>query len=254
MPKKTHIIVQARMGSTRLPGKVLMDLHGQPNLWHVIQRCRAAKKADDVIVATTDLAEDDVIATNCAAWGIPYSRGSSSDVLSRYHDAAKKFESGVIVRVTADCPFVDPAIIDLLIDELGSADYATNIYLRDFPHGLDAEVVTRPALDAMQQEATLSFHREHVTPFIREHEERFTIHKVAMPPAYRFPQFRLTLDTQEDYQLIRRIYAELHRPGTLVSVPGVLRWLLKNPDAAAINSKVRQNHDPTVETRPMSRA
>ncbi|MFH1171411.1 MAG: glycosyltransferase family protein [bacterium] len=250
MDQKTHIIIQARMGSTRLPGKVMMDLSGKPNLWHVIKRCQASKRASDVIVATTTNSEDDILQTTCEAWGISHHRGSANDVLSRYAETVQRFPSDIIVRITADCPFVDPAIIDRIIDELGDAHYATNIFDREFPHGLDIEVMTRSALEETQRSATTSFHREHVTPYIREHKhDLFSIRRFLMPEEYRFPQFRLTLDTPLDYQLLRTLYERFYREGELISVPELLAWLQEHPEIAGINQHVQQKYDPTTDPR-----
>lgn len=249
MSRKTHIIVQARMGSTRLPGKVMMDLAGRPNLWHVLQRCRASQRADDVIVATTTNPEDDILQETCEAWGIKYHRGSADDVLSRYSETVQRYPSDIIVRITADCPLVDPGLIDQIIDELGDAQYATNIFDRVFPHGLDIEVMTRPALEETQARATTSFHREHVTPYIREHQDDpFTIRRFAMPEEYQFPQFRLTLDTPLDYQMLRTLYEHFFdEEKGIISVPEVLKWLQEHPEVAAINQGVQQKQDPTVD-------
>lgn len=242
----THIIMQARMGSTRLPGKVMKSLAGKPVLWHDIERCRASKRSTGVIIATTTNPEDDEIERVCREWGVDYFRGSWDDVLSRYYGAATKYRSDVVVRVTSDCPLIDPAIIDLTIEGLGDNDYVTNVLDRNFPRGMDAEVFTMAALTKAQQEATKEFDREHVTPFIREHAGTlFKTKGIDMPDAYHFPQFRLTLDTPEDYALFTKIYDAFYRDGELIDVPSVLRWLNEHPEIAAINAEVKQKHDPT---------
>lgn len=241
----THIIVQTRMGSTRLPGKVMKDLAGKPVLWHDIQRCRASKEATDVIVATTTNPEDYVIERACKEWGVSYHRGSWNDVLRRYYDTAVAYSSDVIVRVTSDCPLIDPAIIDLTIRGLGDNDYVTNVFDRNFPRGMDAEVFRMSALEKAAREATKPFDHEHVTPYIRENSGTlFKTANIDMPETYHFPQFRLTLDTPEDYQLFQAIYHEFYRPGELIDVPTVLRWLQAHPEIAALNETVVQKPDP----------
>lgn len=233
--------MQARMGSTRLPGKVMKLLSGKPVLLHDIMRCRAAKNIDEVIIATSTNPEDDMIEKACTEWGVRYSRGSVDDVLSRYFNAAKQFGSEVVVRVTSDCPLIDPSIIDLTIEALGSYDYVTNVFDRNFPRGMDTEVFTFASLEKAHREATKIFDREHVTPYIRDHSGTlFTTKNVAMPSEYHFPQFRLTLDTPEDYKLFTAIYDVFYKEGGLIDVPQVLKWLTEHPEVSALNASVQQ--------------
>jgi len=244
MDHPVHIIIQARMGSTRLPGKTLLDLQGQPVLWHVLKRVQASKRADDVIVATSTNTEDDQLERVCAEWNIKCFRGSSDNVLERFHGAAKKYGTQIAVRITGDCPLIDPAIIDLVIDGLQNYDYVTNVFDRNFPRGMDTEVFRYAALDHAQREATSQFDREHVTPYIRTHAELFKTSNINMPESYHFPQFRLTLDTEQDYALFKAIYQHFYRPGTLIHVPDVLVWLNDHPEIAELNKEVVQKPDP----------
>jgi spore coat polysaccharide biosynthesis protein SpsF len=237
-------MVQARMGSTRLPGKVMMPLSNHPVLWHDLQRIRASKEATDTIVATTVDPSDDGIVEVCNQWGVKVHRGSIEDVLERFHGAAEKFGSDVIVRVTSDCPLIDPNILDIVIRALRNNDYVTNVFDRNFPRGMDAEAFTRSALDRAFREATKPFDREHVTPYIRERVDLFKTANVEMPSAYHFPQFRLTLDTPQDYALFQKIYDQFYREGSLVDVPSVLRWLIEHPEIATLNAEVQQKPDP----------
>lgn len=238
------LIMQTRMGSTRLPGKVMKELAGHPVVWHDLERLQAAKRVDRIVVATTTNPEDDVLERFCRAGGVDCFRGSGEDVLARYHGAAERFGGDVLVRVTSDCPLIDPAIVDLVIDGLGQHDYVTNVFDRNFPRGMDAEVFTRASLDRAFREATKTFDREHVTPYIREQTKLFQTANVTMPAAYHFPQFRLTLDTPEDYRLFQAIYGEFYQPGALIDVPTVLRWLVDHPEIAALNGDVKQKPDP----------
>lgn len=241
----THIIIQTRMGSTRLPGKVMKDLAGHPVMWHDIQRCRASKRATDVIIATTTNPEDNQIEEACLQWGVKCWRGSSEDVLDRFYGAAKNFRSDILVRVTSDCPLIDPYIIDLTIKGLGNYDYVTNVFDRNFPRGMDAEVFTMAALEQAHAEATKPFDHEHVTPYIRENSgSKFKTKNIDMPAEYHFPQFRLTLDTPQDYALFQAIYNHFYRPGELIKVPAVLQWLVANPEIAKLNADVVQKPDP----------
>lgn len=232
------------MGSTRLPGKVMLDLAGHPVLWHDLQRIRAAKEVSDVIVATTVDPSDDRIISACSEWGTKVHRGSAEDVLDRFHGAASAYGSDVVVRVTSDCPLIDPHVIDLTIRALQDNDYVTNIFDRNFPRGMDVEVFTRAALDRAHREAKKTFDREHVTPYVREHPDLFKTANVDMPDAYHFPQFRLTLDTPQDYALFRAIYDQFYREGELIRVPDVLRWLTEHPEVARLNTAVVQKPDP----------
>ena len=233
--------MQARMGSTRLPGKVMKLLAGKPVLLHDIMRCKAATKVDEVIIATSTNPEDDVIEKACAEWGVRCSRGSVEDVLSRYFNAAQQCGSKIIVRVTSDCPLIDPHIIDLTIGGLNTYDYVTNVFDRNFPRGMDTEVFTFASLEKAYREATKTFDREHVTPYIRDHSGTlFTTKNVTMPKAYHFPQFRLTLDTPEDYELFKVIYNTFYKEGPLIDVPQVLKWLTQHPEVSALNANVPQ--------------
>lgn len=243
------LIMQTRMGSTRLPGKVMKELADHPVVWHDLERIRRATKVDTIVVATTTNPEDNALATYCIENGVACFRGSSEDVLSRYHGAAEKFGGDVIVRVTSDCPLIDPAIIDLVIDGLGAHDYVTNVLDRKFPRGMDTEVFTRATLERAHREATLPFDREHVTPFMREPKNGFDVANINMPNTYHFPQFRLTLDTIQDYTLLQAIYQAWYRPGQIIDVPSILSWLVAHPEIAALNSAVQQKPDTYVSNR-----
>jgi glutamate-1-semialdehyde 2,1-aminomutase/spore coat polysaccharide biosynthesis protein SpsF len=166
---KTVAIIQARMGSTRLPDKVLADLAGKPVLAWVVRAARATLGVDDIWVATSTAAGDDAIAAWCRANGTSFHRGSESDVLDRYAGAAKSSDADVVIRLTADCPLLDPAVIGqtVRLRAMTGADYASNIDPPTWPDGLDCEVVTAAALRAAAAEATRPSDREHVTPFIR---------------------------------------------------------------------------------------
>lgn len=239
------LIMQTRMGSTRLPGKVMKELAGHPVVWHDLERIRRAKRVDTIILATTTNSEDDALETYCAKQNINCFRGSSDDVLARFYGAAQEFGGDVFVRVTSDCPLIDPVIIDMVIDGLGAHDYVTNVFDRKFPRGMDTEVFTRASLERAYKEATAPFDREHVTPFIREPQNGFDLANIDMPEAYHFPQFRLTLDTPQDYTLFQAIYAQWYKPGQIIDVPTILPWLVAHPEIAALNGDVQQKPDPS---------
>jgi spore coat polysaccharide biosynthesis protein SpsF len=165
-------IIQARMSSSRLPGKVLQDIARQPMLVHVVERARLARSIDQVIVATTHDPTDDAIQHLCAERGYLCYRGSLADVLDRYYQTALQYDVKTIVRLTADCPLLDPGVLDLTVEALAINDFSTNRlpppWTRSLPIGLDVEVVTFPALERAWNEAHESYHREHVLPYIYE--------------------------------------------------------------------------------------
>lgn len=199
-------IVQARMGSTRLPGKVLQDLEGKTVLARVVERVRQAKQVDEVLVATTDLPADDAIAGECRRHSVKVSRGDQEDVLDRYFRAAQLAKAEVVVRITADCPLIDPEITSKTITAFleSQPDYASNALQRTYPRGLDTEVISCNALSRVWQEARKPYERAHVTPYIYEHPDKFKILPVIGDAD--FSSHRWTVDTAEDLEFVRAIY------------------------------------------------
>lgn len=201
-------IVQARMGSTRLPGKVLKNIEGQTMLSCVVNRTRRAALLDEVAVATTVKSADNLIVAECERLGIPVFRGDEADVLDRYYKAAQLFQAEFIVRITSDCPLIDPQIIDMVIEEFlahKGLDYASNtLPPRTFPRGLDVEVMTFDALEQAWREDKNPGWREHVTPYIYRHPERFKLKAVTNDVDYSY--MRWTVDTEEDLAFVRKIY------------------------------------------------
>jgi spore coat polysaccharide biosynthesis protein SpsF len=241
---KTHIIIQARMGSTRLPGKVLMDLSGDPLLSHVVARCKKAQRADDVIIATSDDNADDMIAQFCQKQNINYFRGSQDNVLERYLKTAQFFESDHIVRVTADCPLIDPQVIDWCIDgyyRARESDYLSNILTRTFPRGLDVEVFSLRALQRAFEQAEEKYEQEHVTPFIWENKDNeFIVADPIEAPDEYARNYRLTVDYSEDFELMEKIYEALHKQGEIVDAKDAIQYLDENPEVASINAHCEQ--------------
>jgi spore coat polysaccharide biosynthesis protein SpsF len=233
------------MGSTRLPGKVLLDLAGRPVLWHIITRLQRASRLDSICVATTVEREDDCIEEACRMWEIPVYRGSRDDVLLRYYACAKHIgmqrnKKDYIVRITADCPFVEPALVDSMIEHAVQEDYdyVSNIDPPTFPDGLDAEVFRFDVLETAVREARLNSEREHVTPFIRNNRSFITYNHAGLPD---LSTIRLTLDTCEDYNLITNIYNNLYHEGEIISLADVLKFLASRPDMLAINARHKRN-------------
>ena len=206
---KVVAIVQARVGSTRLPRKVLQDVEGETVLARVVNRLRRARLINEVVVATTDRAADDAIVVECRRRAVPVSRGDQDDVLDRYFRAAQLAKAEIVVRITSDCPLIDPEITDKTIAAFIEArpDYASNILERTYPRGLDTEVMSLGALNRAWQAARKPYEREHVTPYICEHPSEFKLLSVTEDADYS--SHRWTVDTPEDLELVRAIYARL---------------------------------------------
>lgn len=203
-------IIQARMTSTRLPGKVLADIGGQPMLAYVVQRVRRARRIAEVAVACATSLDDNAVESFCQAHGIACFRGSEEDVLDRFYQAAVKLRADVLVRITADCPLIDPGLIDQVVEALGAqrADYASNTLMLSFPDGLDAEAFTFAALETAWRQAQQKSEREHVTPYLR-HEAQFKRAGITAAPAEAAPDERWTVDEPADLQFIRAVYAAM---------------------------------------------
>ncbi|MDD3146106.1 MAG: glycosyltransferase family protein [Candidatus Riflebacteria bacterium] len=233
-----QVVIQARMGSTRLPGKTLLPLGGRPVIEHVIRRSSAAMLVDRVVVATTDQSEDDQVADWCNRHAIHCIRGSSADVLARYLKAISEFPCSNVIRITADCPLIDPGIIDaLLCLHAGQGcDYTANVIPPTFPIGFDAEVIRAETLQQLDGSASLTSHREHVTLFIRENLARFKTANLSF--GQNFENVRLTLDRDADFQLLARVFAHFASSSELFSFYQVMDFLSQNPELVAINSGI----------------
>ncbi len=204
---KTVVIIQARTGSTRLPGKVLADIGGRTMLARVVRRTRRARRLDELVVATTERSADQAIVAECRALEVTVFRGSEADVLDRYFQAARQLGAEVVVRITSDCPLIDPGVVDRVLREFSAAapDYASNTLKRTFPRGLDTEVMTFEALERAWCEAGEPYQRAHVTPYIYEHPTRFRV--LSVTTDFDAGGHRWTVDTTEDLELVRAIYA-----------------------------------------------
>lgn len=247
-PVSTLAFVQARMGSTRLPGKVLEPLAGRPALVRIVERLAAVRALDGVVVVTSELSRDDAIATVCEREGIAVARGSETDVLARFHGAAQALGPGRIVRVTGDCPLIDPEVVEALIAladgppgcayaSVGTGALPSSSGLRRYPDGLDAEVFTVEALDTAWREATEPYEREHVTPFIWRRPERFTARMLEAP--IDMGAERWTIDHPSDLELVRAIYDRLGADGRPFGFREVLAELDSDPHLRALNAAHR---------------
>jgi spore coat polysaccharide biosynthesis protein SpsF len=236
---KVVAIIQARMGSTRLPGKVLQDVEGKSMLARVVERVGRAKLINEVLVATTNGKADDAVVEECRRLGVKVSRGDQDDVLDRYYRAAQLAKAEVVVRITSDCPLIDPLVIDKTIAAFLEAhsDYASNVMQRTYPRGLDTEVMSFTALSRAWQEAHQRHEREHVTPYIYEHPDKFKL--LSVMGEADFSAHRWTVDTAEDLEFVRAIYARL-KAAPEFSGREVLDLLEDEPQLTEINRTVMQ--------------
>lgn len=239
---RTIIIAQARVGSTRLPRKIFAELEGKTAVQRVLERASRSAAVDGIVVAIPDLPEDDELEVLVSGLGFPVIRGSSDDVLSRYCDAIRMTGAEVVVRVTCDCPLIDAGVIDRVVSAFfdGEAvDFCSNTLKRSYPLGMDTEVVSADALLLAEREATLAVEREHVTPFVYSHPDRFTLRNVEAPDWATRPEYRLTLDEPADLELLRTIYARL---GDAPSLHDVIEMLDSAPELASVNRDVVHRH------------
>jgi spore coat polysaccharide biosynthesis protein SpsF len=232
-------IVQARMGSSRLPGKVLADVGGRTMLERVVARARAARRLTRVVVATSVAPEDDRVQALCRRLGIDVFRGSALDVLDRFAGAASRFGADPIVRLTADCPLLDPGVVDAVVARYqdGGVDYAANINPPTFPDGLDTEVFSAEALARAARDAHRPSEREHVTLYIRSHPESFRIANVR--GSRDLSGLRWTVDEPEDLEFVRAVYAALG--DAEFGMEDVVRLLEERPGLGAVNARFERD-------------
>jgi spore coat polysaccharide biosynthesis protein SpsF len=253
-------IVQARMSSTRLPGKVLLDIGGETMLARVVRRVQRAISVQQTIVAATQGVADEPIVQECERLGVEMYRGAEEDVLDRFYQAACAYEASTVLRITSDCPLIDPGVIDQVVRafEEAAPDYASNVIRRTFPRGLDTEVLAFQALERAWREATKPYERFHVTPYLYQHPEQFRLLSVtwwgleAVPPsgapqsaahngqlAGDASQYRWTVDTAEDLSFVREVYRRLGNDDSFRWTE-VLDLLEQDPDLSELNRSVRQ--------------
>jgi spore coat polysaccharide biosynthesis protein SpsF len=233
------VIIQARMGSTRLPGKVLMPLGKACILDYVVTRCQKISKVSQVVVATSILKQDDEIENWCELNGVDCFRGSEEDVLDRYYVCARKYNADYILRVTADCPFVDYELASLMIEAMIAKPADILLYEGQMPRGLAVEVISLQALEEVHLQGTESRHREHVTYYAYENKGDFTCVSLKLPEYLNHPHLRITLDTPEDYVVCQAI-AEKFVNNKIISSAEVIQYLLESPQISEINAHIEQ--------------
>lgn len=237
------VVIQARLGSTRLPGKTLADIAGRPILAHVVERAAAIAGVDQLVVATTVNPQDDRLAEWAAAAGLPCVRGSEDDVLDRFHQALLDYPAAAVVRVTPDCPLLDPEVSGRVVAEwrrhAGEVDYASNVHPPTFPDGLDTEIVSARALSAAWREARLSSDREHVTPFVWRQPKRFPAVNVTSPRD--LSAHRWTVDTAADLDFVRAVHQRLGPRARRAGMRDVLDVLARHPEIRKLNAGQQRN-------------
>jgi len=237
--------IQARMGSTRLPGKVLLPVLGKPLVWRIFERLQYSKWITKVVVATTTESSDDALAQFVAAQGIGCFRGKVDDIVQRLTGTAQAFDSDILVRIWGDCPFVDSAIIDQAIAMLlnHGYDYVSNVIQgeRTFPGGLDVEVYRRQVLETIDRETQDMFFREFPFEYVMRHADKFR--RATLTNSVDLSQIHITVDYPQDLELARKIYARLYRPEAPFSLQEILELLQSEPDMWQGNSELARNFD-----------
>jgi len=237
---KILTIIQARTGSTRLPNKALLKILGKPILKHIVDFLKFSKLIDQIVIATTTLAEDDEIEKFSKKLGILCFRGSSQNVLDRYYQCAKNFKGDLIVRITSDDPLIDPSIVDKIIETCNKtkSDYASNTLKQTYPLGFSScEVFTFSLLEKLHREQNDPLSREHVTYHIRKNPDLYNVVNIAAPEHLSRPNWRLTVDYYEDYQLMSEIFSKLYNPKFYIKYSEVVKLLDKEKELLKINEK-----------------
>ena len=231
-------IIQARTASERLPSKVLRDLFGKPLIAHVIERLRLTNGIDRVVMAVPEEDEEILgeIAENC---GAEIFCGPADDVLERFHMVTRVYDSPFIIRATGDNPLLDTEMLSKAIEEVKSGQWDM-VGTEGLPLGSAAEVFPVGLLDLMRYAATEDYHREHVTAYLYEHENEFNVKRIKVPKRLHAPRLRLTVDTEDDFRLIRTVYDKLYIPGTIIDLGEVIEYLKDNTGLASINRHIVQ--------------
>lgn len=235
-------MVQARMVSSRLPEKVMITLSGKPMIQHILESLVRSKTITDLVVLTTTQKRDDKLVKYLKKNNWKYFRGDENDVLKRYYDAAIRYNADYIIRITADNPLTDPSIVDLVVTKAieNKVDYASNNLLKTYPLGYVVEVISRNTLEKIEKLARGSILREHVTPYIYKNLKKFKTLNVATTKSLSYPNWRLTVDTIEDFKLIKKIFENLYSENKSIKYEDVVEFILKNPELLKINKNIRQ--------------
>jgi len=230
------------MVSSRLPEKVMITLSGKPMIQHILESLVRSKTITDIVVLTTTKKRDDKLVKYLKKNNWKYFRGDENDVLKRYYDAAIRYNADYIIRITADNPLTDPSIVDLVVTKAieNKVDYASNNLLKTYPLGYVVEVISRNTLEKIEKLARGSILREHVTPYIYKNLKKFKTLNVAAPKSLSYPNWRLTVDTIEDFKLIKKIFENLYSENESINYKEVIKLLLRKPELLSINRNIKQ--------------
>jgi len=242
MADKTIIIVQARMSSSRLAGKVMMPVLGESLLYRMVERLRMVNHKVQVVIAAPAGSADDIIEAEATRMGVVCYRGDLNNVLDRHYQAAKLFGATTVLKIPSDCPLIDPRIIDSVLDfyfeEPGKYDYVSNLHPATFPDGNDVEIMTMDCLEKTWKEALKQLELEHTTPYIWENPEKFSIGNVLWQSGKDYSMsHRFTIDYEADYLFIKRVFEELYPRKANFSCDDILKLLDEKPEIYQINSK-----------------
>lgn len=235
-------MVQTRMFSSRFPGKVMRLLAGRPMIDHILDSLSRSKEITDLIVLTTTNEQDDVLVKHLKKNNWKYFRGDENDVLKRYYKAAVKYNADYIIRITADNPLIDHTIVDKVIKKAieKKVDYAANDLINTYPQGYRVEIISKRALGEIEEKAKDNLSREHVTLYLIKNQKKFNVLNISAPKSLTFPEFRLTVDTIEDFNLIQEIFKNLYSENKSIKCREVVEFLLNNPELLKINQNIRQ--------------
>ena len=237
---KILAILQARCSSKRLPNKVMMDILGKPMIQHQIERIALSKKIDQLVIATSNQSEDNLLVEMCENINVNVYRGKLDDVLDRFYQSAKRYNADVVIRLTGDCPLIDPVLIDKVIEKhlIDKNDYTSNLDPESFPDGLDVEVFNFSILEEAWRYAVSLTDREHVTIYIRNKKN---IKKGTLISEIDYSTMRWTVDEARDFEFVSEIYSQLSDKGNMFSSQDIYELLGKNPELQNINSEIQRN-------------
>lgn len=235
-------MIQARMSSSRLPGKVMKPLAGKPMIEHILKSLSNSKKISDIIVLTSTNKQDDVLVNYLKENNWEYFRGDENDVLNRYYKAAEKYDADYIVRITADNPLIDHNVVDEVIEKAieSKVDYAANDLVKTYPLGYRVEIISRKTLKQIENIARDNLSREHVTLYVINNKKKYNVLNISAPKSLRYPGWRLTVDTKEDFNLIQKIFRDLYSKNKSIPIKEVVEYLLNNLHLLKINRNIHQ--------------
>jgi spore coat polysaccharide biosynthesis protein SpsF len=240
MDDKVLIVVQARMSSTRLPGKVLMPILGKSLLARMIERLQMVRHEVLLVIAATESAEDDLIEQEAAKLDVPCYRGNMNNLLDRHYQAAKKYGAGVVLKIPSDCPLIDPRIVDEVLDYFftnrDKYDYVSNLHPASWPDGNDVEIMTMACIENAWKNASRPLELEHTTPYVWENQDKFRIGNVTWYTGLDYSMsHRFTIDYADDYEFINRVFEELYPEKNDFSCDDILELLKHKPEIYQLN-------------------